>query len=98
MVAHVRRTRHYRLHLAGLRLTLAGMLTCGASVITGELGHHLPAVALVIAGFAQILYGLLLAATSLVAIRGAREDISVWRMARIAARDLLGVPRGLDHP
>ncbi|MEV6966021.1 hypothetical protein AB0M47_12980 [Hamadaea sp. NPDC051192] len=93
----MRRTRHYRLHLAGLRLTVAGILTCGAAAVLGELRHHLPAVALVFLGFAQILYGLLLATTSLLALRGAREDISIWRMARAAARDLLWLPGGLDR-
>ncbi|NUT18760.1 MAG: hypothetical protein HOV77_06210 [Hamadaea sp.] len=98
MSSEVRRTRQYRLHLAGLRLALSGILTCGVSAVLGEVGHLVTALVTVLAGFVLILYGLLLTSLSLMAIRDTRGDLSIWATTRCALRDLLGFARPLDRP
>ena len=97
MVSEVRRSRQYRLYVAGLRLTLSGILACGVSTVLGEVEHLTIALVLMLVGFGQILYGLLLACMSLMSIRDARSDLSIWATTRSALRDLLGLPRPLDR-
>jgi len=97
MVAHARRSAHYRLSVAGLRLALAGVLTRGVSAAVGRLGCPVAAFATLVVGIVVCLYGLEVAVRAIRVVLGDRQDRTVRTVAGAAVRDLFRPAAMLDR-
>ncbi|MCP2323609.1 hypothetical protein HDA40_002116 [Hamadaea flava] len=97
MVAQARRLPQYRLCIAGLRLALAGVLSCGAAAVICQLDHPVAASAVAAIGSAVSIYGLQLSVRAIRAVLAAHHDLTVTTIAGTAVRDLLRAAGSGDH-